>query len=96
MHFRVHGKRDQIRFIPVHAMAQRLIEEYLTLAGHSDDPAAPCFVRSQTIARVNSTGRSIRTPSLAPGRAKAVEFQLVAPFAAFRQPLGCLAQHRLK
>ena len=34
MHFRVKGKRDKIRFVPVHAMAQRLIEEYLALAGH--------------------------------------------------------------
>ena len=43
MHFRVHGKRSKIRFIPVHAMAQRLIEEYVALAGHGDDPAAPVF-----------------------------------------------------
>jgi integrase/recombinase XerD len=37
MHFLVKGKRDKIRFIPVHAMAQRLIEQYLVLAGHGDD-----------------------------------------------------------
>ena len=43
MHFRVHGKRDKIRFIPVHAMAQRLIEEYLALAGHGSDTAGPVF-----------------------------------------------------
>ncbi len=34
IHFRVRGKRGKIRFVPVHAMAQRLIEEYLALAGH--------------------------------------------------------------
>lgn len=28
-HFRVQGKRDKIRYIPVHPAAQRLIEEYL-------------------------------------------------------------------
>jgi integrase/recombinase XerD len=28
MHFRIHGKRSKIRFVPVHPMAQRLIEEY--------------------------------------------------------------------
>jgi integrase/recombinase XerD len=33
LHFRVKGKRDKIRFVPMHAMAQRLIEEYLALAG---------------------------------------------------------------
>ena len=43
MHFRVKGKRDKIRFIPSHASAQRLIEEYLALAGHSEDAAGPLF-----------------------------------------------------
>jgi integrase/recombinase XerD len=33
MHFRVKGKRDKIRFVPVHPMAQRLIEEYLAAMG---------------------------------------------------------------
>jgi len=31
VHFRVRGKRGKIRFVPVHAMAQRLIEEYLRI-----------------------------------------------------------------
>ncbi|MBV8055014.1 MAG: tyrosine-type recombinase/integrase, partial [Deltaproteobacteria bacterium] len=43
MHFRIKGKRDKIRFIPIHAMAQRLIEEYLALAGHGSDVAGPVF-----------------------------------------------------
>ena len=43
LHFRVKGKRDKIRFVPVHAMAQRLIEEYLALAGHGADTAGPVF-----------------------------------------------------
>jgi integrase/recombinase XerD len=29
MHFRIKGKRDKIRFVPVHPMVQRLIEEYM-------------------------------------------------------------------
>jgi integrase/recombinase XerD len=41
--FRVHGKRSKIRFISMHAMAQRLIEEYIALAGYGVDPAAPVF-----------------------------------------------------
>jgi integrase/recombinase XerD len=57
MHFRVHGQRSKIRFIPVHAMAQRL-EEYLTLAGHGDDPAAPVF---RPVAN-NRTGEPNRPP----------------------------------
>jgi integrase len=43
MHFRITGKRDKLRFIPIHAMAQRLIEEYLALAGHGSDVAGPVF-----------------------------------------------------
>jgi hypothetical protein len=42
MHFKIRGKRDKIRFIPVHAMAQRLIEEYLALAGHGSDTGGQC------------------------------------------------------
>jgi hypothetical protein len=35
MHFRIKGKRDKIRFVPVHPMAIRLIGEYLEeLAKH--------------------------------------------------------------
>jgi integrase/recombinase XerD len=43
MHFRVKGKGDKIRFVPMHPMAQRLIEEYLALAGHAADAAGPVF-----------------------------------------------------
>jgi site-specific recombinase XerD len=43
VHFRVKGKRDKIRFVPVHAAAQRLIEEYLALAGHGADVGGPLF-----------------------------------------------------
>ena len=42
-HFRVKGKRDKIRFVPIHAAAQRLIEDYLFLAGHSPDLLGPLF-----------------------------------------------------
>ena len=34
MHFRIKGKRDKIRFVPVHPMAQRLIGEYLAAGKH--------------------------------------------------------------
>lgn len=34
MHFRIKGKRDEIRFVPMHPMVQRLIEEYLVAAKH--------------------------------------------------------------
>jgi integrase/recombinase XerD len=45
MHFRVRGKRGKVRFVPVYAIAQRLIEEYLGVAGHGADAAGPCFAR---------------------------------------------------
>jgi integrase len=34
MHFRVKGKRDKIRFVPVHTMVLRLIGEYLEAGKH--------------------------------------------------------------
>src|SRR5271170_3746228 len=43
LHFRVKGKRDKVRFVPVHTMAQRLIEQYLALAGHAADTSGPVF-----------------------------------------------------
>lgn len=43
MHLRIKGKRDKIRFIPVHAAAQRLIEEYLALSGRGADVDDPLF-----------------------------------------------------
>ena len=43
MHFRVKGKRAKIRFVPVNAAAQRIIEEYLARAGHRGDVAGPLF-----------------------------------------------------
>ena len=43
MYFRVKGKRDKVRFIPAHVTAQRLIEQYLTRAGHTPDLAGPLF-----------------------------------------------------
>lgn len=43
LHFRVKGKRDKIRYLPVNAEALRLIDEYLELAGHSTDKNGPLF-----------------------------------------------------
>jgi integrase/recombinase XerD len=43
VHFRVRGKRDKVRFVPAHPLAQRLIEEYLALAGHAGDTTGPLF-----------------------------------------------------
>jgi integrase/recombinase XerD len=43
MHIRVQGKRAKIRFIPVHVGAQRMIEDYLALAGHRSDLEGALF-----------------------------------------------------
>lgn len=43
IHFKVKGKRGKIRFVPAHAQAQRLIESYLLMAGHSGDNDRPLF-----------------------------------------------------
>jgi site-specific recombinase XerD len=43
LHFRVHGKGDKIRYIPVGLKAQRLITEYLDEAKHKEDLDGPLF-----------------------------------------------------
>lgn len=42
-HFKVKGKRDKIRYVPLHPLAQRLIEQFLLLAGHGEDLNGPIF-----------------------------------------------------
>ena len=37
-HFKIHGKRSKIRYVPIEAKAQRFIEEYLEEAGHTTGP----------------------------------------------------------
>jgi site-specific recombinase XerD len=53
--FRVVGKRDKIRFIPVHPGTLGQISDYLALAGHGTDRAGPLF-------------RRVRNPSDAPAK----------------------------
>jgi len=43
MHFRVEGKRDKIRFVPMHPIAQRLIAEYLKMMKHGEEPEGALF-----------------------------------------------------
>ena len=42
-HFKVKGKRDKIRYVPLHPLAQRLIDNYLAVAGHGEDNAGSLF-----------------------------------------------------
>jgi len=63
IHFRVKGKRGKIRFVPVHAMARRLIEEYLALAGHGGDTAAP-VLRPVTNNRMGDLDRALSPGSV--------------------------------
>src|SRR5271169_6712359 len=43
MHLRIKGKRAKIRFVPVNAAAQRMIEDYLALTGHRNDVEGALF-----------------------------------------------------
>jgi integrase/recombinase XerD len=61
MHFRIKGKRDKKRIVPVHVTAQQLTAEYLALAGHGEDAASPLFRPVKTMSPVNSAARSIPT-----------------------------------
>ena len=42
-HLCIHGKREKIRFLPMHPMALRFIDEYLEAAGYRDDQHSPRF-----------------------------------------------------
>src|SRR5258705_11460574 len=55
MHFRVKGKRSKIRFVPVNAAAQRMIEDYLALTGHRSDVEGALFrpVKNNRTARLD-------------------------------------------
>ncbi|BDC53200.1 integrase (plasmid) [Bryobacterales bacterium F-183] len=43
LHFRVVGKRDKVRYVPVHPAAMRLVERYLVFSGHGLDVNGPLF-----------------------------------------------------
>jgi site-specific recombinase XerD len=43
LHLRVEGKGRKVRYVPVHPETQRLVAEYLDMAGHQDDLAGALF-----------------------------------------------------
>jgi site-specific recombinase XerD len=43
LHLRVEGKGSKVRYVPVHPETQRLLTEYLEMAGHKDDLAGALF-----------------------------------------------------
>jgi hypothetical protein len=70
MHFRIKGKRDKIPFVPMHPMAQRLIEEYLAFVSHAADVGGPRVPSGdEIIARASSTSRStdVRSTTMSSG-----------------------------
>jgi integrase/recombinase XerD len=69
MPFRIKGKRDKIRFIPIHPQVLRLVEEYIQ-AGNTAGALSLIWRvlssgRCRTIVPVSWTGISIRVPSIA-------------------------------
>ena len=43
LHFRIKGKRDKMRYLPVNPNSQRLIAAYLEAAEHAEDRGEPLF-----------------------------------------------------
>ena len=60
-HFKIHGKRSKIRYVPIEAKAQRFIEEYLEEAGHS---AGPLFRPIQNNAGGGELTRALNSSSI--------------------------------
>ena len=54
-HFRVHGKGGKLRNVPIHAGTLETIADYLSAAGHGNDPNAPIFLP----VRANAPGASM-------------------------------------
>ena len=42
-HFRIHGKGDKIRFIPIHQNAMAALHVYFEAVGHGEDRSSPLF-----------------------------------------------------
>lgn len=81
VHFRIKGKREKIRFIPVHPMAQRLIKEYLALAKHIGGPDGPLFRpvknnRTGTLDRPLDPGSIYRNIVVKYGRETGIDAQV--------------------
>ena len=53
MHFRIEGKGDKVRYVPVATNTQRLMQRYLEVAKHGDDLEGPMFrpVSNNTVKR---------------------------------------------
>ncbi len=62
-HFKVMGKGHKIRYVPLHPLAQRLIEQFLLLAGHGEDLGGSLFrpVRNN---RTGTLARSLNQNSI--------------------------------
>ena len=43
IYLRVHGKRDKIRYVELHAATAEAIHDYLDVAGHGEDKRGPLF-----------------------------------------------------
>ena len=43
VHFRIHGKRSKLRYVPVHPEALTRIHDYLAVGGHIDEKPSPLF-----------------------------------------------------
>lgn len=71
-HFRVHGKRDKIRYVPIHTGTIEAITDYLAVAGHAADLDGPLF-RS-----ISKTGKS----SARPLNGSAIYHQLIRKYAS--------------
>lgn len=57
IHFRIHGKGGKIRFVPAHAGTLERVNDYLQLAGHTEDAGGPLFrpVRNPITGELNKS-----------------------------------------
>jgi hypothetical protein len=65
LQFRLEGKGEKVRYVPVGMKALRLITEYLEVAGHKEDLEGPLFRPVQ-----NRVTGELNKPLLAPSKAR--------------------------
>ena len=89
-HLRITGKRQKVRYLPVHPEAQCLVQAYLEQAGHSDDKTGPLFrpLRNPTTGNLR---RHLHPDSIL----KAIVQHYAKPIAALQHVAGFCA-HSLR
>jgi len=86
-YFRIHGKRRKIRYVEAHAAALSLIQDYLDLAKHGEDPDAALFrpvknnVSKERLDKALSSGSIYQSIVMPYAKALGISVEMFGPHA---------------